>query len=235
MKKIGKLTTVGIIGILFLMITSSVQASEFGKYSGFGIIGGANSYTEIKVGYLNPDATNGGLLLGIQSGSQVDETVSLGLELNYWRKKFEKKVNVDVDTSIVNIPTTTTKVLYKHTVHYIPILATLKINIPVGPDVPVAPFAGASLGYAFAHIGYKFNDPDVVENGVTSSPDKGYYGGWNWRVFGGASFAIGSMSNLNLGVMYNGAKVSKSESGGVERELDLDGLGFYASVVLLGM
>jgi hypothetical protein len=221
----------------FTLALSTVSAEEFGRYSRIGFLAGPNSYTEIKLGYFNPSASGlkGGLLLGLESGSQVDEAVSLGFEINFWRKTFEKKIDVGVDTSIIHVPTTTTKVLYKHTVMYLPILATLKFNIPIGPESPVTPYLGASGGYAFAHIGYKFNDPSYAENGVTSSPDKGYYGGWNWRIFGGAGVALGSMSRLNLGLMYNGCTVSKSESGGIERELELNGLGFYASIMLMGI
>ncbi|GEM_PF-2282815 len=222
--------------MLILSLTAASYAGSFNYRSGFGFMGGSNSYTEIKVGYYNPKGDlNGGLLLGLATGSQVDESVSLSLEVNFWRKVFEKKIPVDVDTSIIGVPTTTTKVLYKHTVNYIPVLLTLKFELPVGPEAPISPFAGVSAGYAFSYISYKFNDPSVAESGVITSPDKGFYGGWNWRVFGGASIMLGSMSKLNLGVLYNGAKVSKSESDGIERELDLKGFGLYASISLLGM
>lgn len=213
---------------------SIADAGDYGSSHRFGLWGGRNSYTEIKVGYFDPEATSGTLLLGLETGSAVDEAVSFSLEVDFWRKKFEKKIDVDVDTSIINIPTTTTKVLYKHTVYYIPILVSLRFNIPMSPTSPVYPFAGVSAGYALSHIGYKFHDPDLIENGITSSPDEGYYGGWNWRIYGGAGIALGSMSKLNAGVMYNGATVKREESGGIERELDLSGFGFYASISFVG-
>ena len=227
-----------VIFTLFLttITASPIAASELYKSSQFGFMGSSNSYTEIKVGYFDPKAVKeGSLLLGVCTGKKVDESVSFGLEVDFWRKVFEQKIPVDVVTDTNGVETTLMQVQYRHTVYYIPILATLKFDVPVNPSSPITPFAGVSAGYAFAHIGYKFNDDTVAENGVTSSPDKGFYGGWNWRVFGGAAYTLGSNSKLNLAVMYNGAKVSKSEKGGLERELDLKGFGFYASISLIGM
>ncbi|MBD3233725.1 MAG: hypothetical protein GF315_08370 [candidate division Zixibacteria bacterium] len=211
----------------------SAHAGDFSNYHRFGLIGGSNSYTEIKVGYYNPADIDGGLIFGLASGTQVDEAVSFGIEVDFWRKVFEEKIEVGADTSDIG-ETTRFKVLYEHTAYYIPILATLKYDVQMAPESPVTPFVGISGGYAFAHLGYKYNDT-YEEEVIEEPPDEGFYGGWNWRVFAGVGYTLGSMSKLNIGAMYNGVTVSKSEEGGFERELDLKGFGFYASISLVGM
>ncbi|MBD3169249.1 MAG: hypothetical protein GF307_07180 [candidate division Zixibacteria bacterium] len=222
-------------GLFLAMLSPNADAeSEYNLGSRLGIVGGTNAYTIFKVGMLDPEATSGGLLLGLESGTAVDEVVSAGLEVDFWRKVFEKKITVGVDTSVIQIPTTTAKVLYKHSVYYVPLLATLRFSIPVGIDSPFSPFLGVSGGYTFSYISYDFKDDDIEEGGVTA-PDKGWYTGWNWRIFGGAGMALGSMSRVNLGLMYNGAKPSKSEDNNIERELNLNGFGIYVSISLLGI
>ncbi|MDP2807540.1 MAG: hypothetical protein Q8O74_05320 [bacterium] len=186
---------------------------------------------EGRFGYFNPVGVtgNGNIIFGASYGKGIDQMVNVSLGFDYFGKTFEEKVTVDTDTTIIG--TTMTKVLYRHTVRYLPLFASISLAFPI--DFAIKPYAGLDLGYGLGSVSYSYNDT-LASSTIDAGPDDGWYSGFGWRVRAGGKIKLGYNSAFVIQAMYNGNTISREEESGYKRELDMAGLGFGAALELSG-
>ena len=182
---------------------------------------------EIRGGYLNPKATNAGLILGGSYGISIDERVDISLGFSYFHKNYSKESQV-ADTSYVSgVQEKTVKKEMEYSTTLLPISANVTIRIPFQP--PVYYYVGGSLTYQFL-----FNNEKNFEQSIS---EKRNYKGWGWVLRAGIEYTIGSRSSLMLEAFYNIGKVKRNVEETVKglpiwNEVDMSGLGFQAGLRL---
>lgn len=175
--------------------------------------------TYLNIGYLEPSATDGGLLFGVNTVKDIDERVELGLSLDYFGK-----TRTDDETVRYRDPNTNTigeRVVtnFESRVHMIP--ALMNIGIRFFNDTPFVPMIHAGVGYSLLWNSY--------DNYDTGEGETNFYHGFAWRAGAGMLYLIGSESALSLEVFYFGAKPSRKEDDSasglpVRTRLDMSGI-----------
>jgi hypothetical protein len=184
--------------------------------------------------WFSPKGVEGsGVMFSLGCGQRVDEMVMANIQVDFMNKTFTKEISTDVlDTGSI-VHTTTRQVAYKHSVKYFPISAGVVISLPMDITPSIKPFVEGRVGYGIAHVSYDYNNTtyNIPE---ANRPESGTYTGFGWRVGAGARMALGHRSGLNLGVFYNGNRVSRSQDANTFLDLDMSGLGIGASLELSG-
>jgi len=174
--------------------------------------------TSIQLGWLNPEATETGFIIGLTQSRVVDEMVELGVSIDYFSNKHTELFDTSgTEVSFIKLQTNTIM---------IPLMLNLTIKLPV--TSPIKPYLGGSVGYVLLWDKYKNyeTDPKIDETK--------FYGGFGWRVAAGGMYQLGAMSDLTAEVFYNGAKPSRDE-GEISgfpafTEVDMSGVGFRFGV-----
>jgi len=188
---------------------------------------------EGRFGYFNPKGVkgNGGMLFGASYGKGIDQMVSVTVGFDYFGKTFEEEQAVDTANASEITTTTMTKVLYSHTVRYLPLLASINLTFPMGSVIK--PYAGLDLGYGLGRVSYSYNDT-LSSTLIKTGPDDGWYSGFGWRVRAGGRIKLGLNSAFIAQASYNGNTISRKEDSGYTRKLDMSGLGAGVAIELSG-
>lgn len=186
-------------------------------------------YTEFKFGYLNPKDANSGYLFGLHLGRMIDESLSWGIEINYFRKTYEEVTRVpDPDPQVID-PKTVEKSL-EFVTQILPVWAKLNYEHAIAPRSPFFLRGSAGIGWEFV-----WNKEDNYQEGIS---DTRFYNGFGWQLAAGVGLEISSKSVLFVDAFYNGAKVKrdKSTDRGLPtwEELDISGLGLKVGVSIVG-
>jgi hypothetical protein len=208
MKKI--LTIVAMF--LFLGIIAGTSSLFAQAYSTSGI-------TTLKAGYFDPTASHAGFIFGGGYSFRVDESVDVGIAVDYFRKTHsEDSVQVLADEKLIitNAELTT---------NIIPIYGLINIKFP----------AGFKMDYFLSGgIGYEMLFRTEQTYGPEASKKSRYYDGFKWILAAGINYRIGSRSTFIAEAFYDGSKVSRSKKGetsGLARyEVDLSGFGIRAGI-----
>lgn len=208
MKKI--VTIVAMFLVLGIIAgTSSLFAQ---MYSTSGI-------TTLKAGYFDPTASHAGFIFGGGYSIRVDESVDVGIAVDYFRKTHsEDSVQVLADEKLIitNAELTT---------NIIPIYGVINIKFPAGLKMDY--FASGGIGYEMLFRTEQTYGPDA-------SKKSRYYDGFKWILAAGINYRIGSRSSFIAEAFYDGSKVSrakKGETSGLARyEVDLSGFGIRAGI-----
>lgn len=205
MKKIAQLTTAIILIGIFAQ-TSSVFAQRF-------------SATTLKAGYFDPKGSKAGFIFGGSYSWIVDESVDIGIAVDYFRKNHsEDSTEVQGDETL--------RIKYADlTTNIIPVYGLINIKFP----------AGMYMDYFLSGgLGYEMLIRKEQTYGASDSKKSRFYSGFKWMVSAGIMYRIGSNSSFIAEAFYDGTTVSrekKDEPSGLARyEVDLSGFGIRAGI-----
>jgi hypothetical protein len=197
----------------------------------FALIGTSSAqlpYTEIKFGYFKPVDATDGYLFGVHLGRMIDESLSWGIEINYFRKTYQELTKVPDPTQQTN-PNRVTKQL-EFVTQILPIWAKLNYEHPIAPRSPFFLRASAGIGWEFV-----WNREDNYQDNIS---DTRFYNGFGWQLATGVGMEISSKAVLFLDAFYNGAKVKRGSDNRAGlptwEELDISGFGLKLGVSIVG-
>ena len=187
-------------------------------------------YTEIKFGYFRPKDTTDGYLFGVHLGRMIDESLSWGIEINYFRKTYQELTKVpDPNPPQQAEPEIVTKQL-EFVTQILPIWGKLNYEHPIALRSPFFLRASAGIGWEFV-----WNREDNYGDHIS---DTRFYNGFGWQLASGIGMEISSKAVLFLDAFYNSAKVKRGSDniGGLPtwEELDISGIGLKVGVSIVG-
>ncbi len=215
MQKQLKLTVLLIVVILgSVALTAHAQAKPF---------------TQFRFGTLNPKDAQSGLILGVRSGRDFDNMVTVGFSADLFWKTYteESEIADSVTSGGVTVTTVSRDVEYKTLL--LPLMFTADIKIPL-ENSPIRPYFGGGIGYQLL-----FNKEENFEDDVS---DSRLYGGFGWMFELGAEYAMSPHTAFYFEGFYNGCKVKRNSDSATGlptwEEVDVSGLGFRVGLSLLG-
>ncbi|RMG64526.1 MAG: hypothetical protein D6715_09615 [Calditrichaeota bacterium] len=187
-------------------------------------------YTEFKVGVLDPKATREGFLLGLNVGRSIDESLSWGLEIDYFQRTFRKEEAVRVEEQGQAQVVIKQRKL-EFTTRILPIIAKLNWERQLGNRGPFYLRASGGLGWELAW--------NSERNFVEQVNQTRFFNGFGWQVSGGLGIAISSSGNFFVDLFYNGGQLRRNQQTSplglpTWEELDVSGLGLKAGVSIVG-
>ncbi len=198
--------------LLFILLFC-FSSSLFAQYSS----------AAIRLGYSNPEATEGGFIIGYEGGSYIDENFNYGWSIDWFHKEYVDKSLIAQYDQLPGGPSGTINELRAKTnLHEIPLMLSITAGINIAPrfKVILTGAAGVDVLLVF-YRNYQNPDDDEFQGAFDFA----------WRAGGGLSFEIGRRSDLFLELAYHGSKPSwtyEVEINGVnstfEREHDMSGL-----------
>jgi len=207
-----KKTVIIVAMFLFLGIIAGTTSLFAQMYPVSGI-------TTLKAGYFNPTASHAGFIFGGGYSWRIDESVDVGIAVDYFRKTHsEDSVQVLADEKLIitNAQLTT---------NVIPIYGTINLKFPAGLIMDY--FLSGGVGYEMLFRTEQTYGPDAAKKSR-------FYDGFKWLVAAGITYRIGSRSSFIAEAFYDGSKVSrekKGETSGLARyEVDLSGFGVRAGI-----
>jgi hypothetical protein len=176
--------------------------------------------TTIQLGWLNPDATDTGFIIGIGQSRVFDEMVELGVSVDYFSNRHTDEETVSDSSTGGPTNLTTKQVNLETNTIMVPLMANLTIKLPV--TSPIKPYIAGSIGYVMLWDKYKNH-----EEGIDQTK---FFSGLGWRVAVGGMYQLGSMSDLTAELFYNGAKPSRDAEDALGlptfTEVNMSGIGF---------
>jgi hypothetical protein len=196
-------------GVMFVMIAQPAAAQLH--------------VSAIKLGYLNPKDTKAGFIIGTEISDYVDESVSVGLSVNLFRKTFIAETAVAERNFESGVRETTIQRELEFNTTFIPLMGQATVNIPSSGNLGW--YVGGGLGYEFLWN----NEKNFTSQPVTS--DRRFYKGFAWLLDAGLRYRVGSRSSLLLEAFYHNSAVKRNKTNSpaglpVWSEVDLSGLGF---------
>jgi hypothetical protein len=195
-----------ILTTIFLFLLITISAAQ-------------NRYTDLKFGFLAPADAKTGFLGAFGMGKQLDENISFGFELDYYRKSYTKKSKVGVDQG-GEIRESTYKIAIENSVHMFPLMGHISYLNRISPKLDLKISAG--LGYSLL-----WNNEKNYEEG--GKEKRRFYSGWIWNFGGGVSYPLSRNSDIYAEVLYFGGSPSRDEG---ENET---GLPLFAEVDMSGV
>lgn len=185
----------------------------------------ALSATTLKVGYFNPKNSKNGFIFGAGYSWIVDESVDIGIAVDYFRKNYTEETQIAQSVSASGTVEDEIRTDAEFTTNILPIYGVLNVKFPAGTYLDY--FLSGGLGYEMLFS----KEQSFGENSKNTSR---FYSGFKWIVSGGVMYRVGSRSSFLAEIFYDGTKVSrdkKDEVGApVRYEVDLSGIGFRVGI-----
>jgi len=178
-------------------------------------------FSSIKLGYLDPKDAKAGFVIGTEISDQIDESVSLGLSVNLFRKSYKALNEVATDNFDSGVKETTVEKELEFSTFFIPIMLQATVNLPSSSNLGW--YGGGGLGYEFL-----WNKED---NFREQTSDRRFYKGFTFLLDAGLRYRVGSRSALLFEVFYHNATVKRNKEKSpaglpVWSEVNLSGIGF---------
>jgi len=197
--------------ILLVLILSSAS-----------IYGQRNS-AAVKLGVFDPGATSGGFIIGYEGGRRIDENLSVGWSVDWYRKEYIDEALVrelnDFDDLAIG---TVNELRAKTNLHDIPVMFTMRANFPMRNRMGV--YITGSIGAEVLLIWYRnYENPNNDE----------FQGAFDfsWRLGAGMYYELGSRSDLIGEITYHSSEPSwtyevndEGRTRLFERRFDMSGL-----------
>jgi len=155
----------------------------------------------VKLGYFNPNAVDGGFIIGYEGLTNYDANFKLGWSADWFHKSYTDQVLVNNYTSYLGIPTITNELLAKTNIHSIPVMATVTAEAFLLPRVKVFVTGGAGLE---SMLIFYSNFENTDKNDFKAAFD------FAWRVGAGLLYELGRRSDLFAELTYHSSKPSWS-------------------------
>ena len=211
MKK--KILTIAIFSALILSITTSCIFAQ------------APSVTTLKAGYFNPKGSKAGFIFGGNYSWVIDESVDIGIGVDYFRKNYTKETKIAQSVSAGGTVENQIVTDAEFTTNILPIYGVLNIKFPAGTYLDY--FVSGGLGYEMLFS----KEQTYGENSFNKTR---FYSGFKWLLSAGIMYRIGSRSSFLVEAFYDGTKVSrdkKVEQGApIRYEVDLSGFGIRCGI-----
>lgn len=184
----------------------------------------SGSVFSISAGYMNPKDTKSGLIAGAGLGIRLDESVDIGLAVDFFHKNYTEESDVaKTDQQGMSSSLYVTEVEYTRTI--LPIMLTVNVKVPTSRYFGY--FIRGGLGYEFLFSKEK--------NYTLNKDDSRNFNGLGWQFAGGIFYHIGSRSTLIASVLYNSCEVNRDvkesfEGLPIKERVDLSGIGFRIGV-----
>ncbi len=207
--------------LIFLMLALVLTVSIF-----------ANKGINIRAGFLAPSDAKTGFMPGMSYGINVDDIVELAVGFDFFYRSYTdtKEVSVydrETGTQVSEIKTGT-----ELKTGYIPVMATLKVGVPV--ELPVLPYAGVGLGWALLWEDIFLPAGEDNGNEYEKVEELDFYNGFNWILNLGAKYQLSSNVHLYGESFYNFGKMKKDfdedEAGRTWDQVDMSGLGLRLGI-----
>lgn len=197
----------------------------------------ANKGINIRAGFLSPSGAKTGFMPGISYGLNVDDVVELAVGFDFFYRSYEETKTVSATDRETGTTVEVIEAGSELKTGYIPVMATLKVGVPV--ELPVLPYAGVGLGWAilwediFLPAGeYHGENDELVE--VDKVEELDFYNGFNWILNLGAKYRLSPNVHIYGETFYNFGKMKKDietgETGRTWDEVDMSGLGLRLGI-----
>ena len=177
-----------------------------------------NGNVAFDVGFYAPKDSKVNVLWGLEFFNTIDERVSMGMTVNYFYRSF-RKGSYSVEPPSNQYENGVVGTDAKVTTVFFPMYAGFKVHLPF-ESLPVVPFAGADFGWGFT---WKSYDAYIEQDG-RDRKGTDFYHGFTWRINAGATYPLGTMSDVYVKVFYNDASFEQSESVRKWKEFDMSGM-----------
>ncbi|MBN1406305.1 MAG: hypothetical protein JW956_00865 [Calditrichaceae bacterium] len=185
------------------------------------IVFAQGKYTEFKVGLLGPKDAATGFFGGLTFGRSVDQNLGIALEIDVYKKSYDKEEKIDTTgLDIPHLPTTDVMQTFEQNAWLFPIFFQFQYLGEITPVFHMKVTAG--LGYEFLYTSY--ND---YEN---KREDSFFFHGFAWHIDAGVSYPLSRASDFFGEILYHGGTPSKDKKDRngfpMRTEVDMSGLGF---------
>lgn len=197
--------------IVLIFLSSGISFSQWGTSS-------------IKLGYFNPSATDGGLIVGFDAGTFIDKNFSWSFSFDWFNKNYIDKQLVAELNNNYGTTGTINELRAKTNIHDFPIMFNVIVKFPMNPRSQL--YLTGGLGAEMLLISYRnFQNPEQDELEVAFD--------FNWRMGIGASFAMGPRSEIfteltyhhsNPGWQYEAEAFENYSTRYFERSYDMSGI-----------
>lgn len=197
--------------LIFLFIGSTITYAQ-----GYGV-------TAIKMGYFNPKNAKGGLIIGGMIGSAVDESVDLGIGVDFFRGSNKEETQTGESTSGAGTKETAWRLDAESSSTIIPITAQVNMKIP----------ASYMFYYTFGGgVGYEMlwtREKEYDVNGEEIDSESRFYHGLRWILTAGILYRLGSRSSFLLEAFYDGSKLNRKKDN-ITYKVNPSGIGVRAGI-----
>lgn len=208
--------------LLFLFISSLTMSCLF-----------ADRGMNIRLGFLSPSATKTGIFPGFSYGFNIDNIIDMGLGFDYYYSSDREVREISVeDTANNGAEVVTKQASSDFTTYYVPLLATVRVGVPI--DLPVIPYGGVGLGW-----GLLWEDVFIAEDTTEDPPNEridevNFYNGFNWALQLGAKYLLTPNASFYGEAFYNGGRMKKNIERGAEGitwdEINMSGFGLRIGI-----
>ncbi len=192
---------------------------------------GKAPYTEFKVGYFDPEASDAGYLFGLNMGRMIDESLSWSFEFNYFQRTYKRVTTID-ELRLPSGSAVEEKALeLEYTTRIIPVLLKLNWEHPLGYQSPFYLRASGGLGWQMVW--------DKENNFVTGEHQTRFFHGFGWQAAAGVGIGISSSANFFVDLFYNSSTAKRNQetnSVGLPtwEEMNISGFGIKIGVSIVG-
>lgn len=187
----------------------------------------------IRGGVLFPSGSETGFMPGLSYGVNVDNVVELSAGFDFFYRTYEDTETVDLSETGTGSTLESVQASTDFKTFYVPIMATIKVAVPV--ELPVTPYGGVGLGWGLLYEDI-FIAGGKTEDGKEYDPvdEKDLYNGFNWALQLGAKYELSPNVHLYGETFYNFGKmkkdVEKTKFGRTWDEVDMSGLGLRLGI-----
>jgi hypothetical protein len=183
------------------------------------------SATTLKVGYFDPKGSKAGFLFGGGYSWIVDESVDIGIAVDYFRRNYTAEAKIAKSVSADGTVEEEIKTEAEFTTNILPSYGLINVKFPASYNLDY--FLSGSLGYEMLFS----KEQTYGENAFQKTR---YYSGFKWMASGGIMYRVGTRSSFLAEIFYDGTKVSRDKKGEVgapvRYEVDLSGIGFRIGI-----
>lgn len=190
--------------------------------SSVSIYGQVNSAT-VKLGVFDPGATTAGFIIGYEGGRRIDENLTVGWSVDWFRKEYVDEALVRELNDFDDLAIGTVNELRAQTnLHDIPIMFTMRADFPMRNRMGA--YITGSIGAEVLLVWYR----------NYSNPNNDEFQGafdFSWRIGAGMYYELGSRSDLIGEITYHSSEPSwtyevndEGRTRIFERKFDMSGI-----------
>ncbi len=192
----------------------------------------ANKGLNVRLGFLSPSATKIGIFPGISYGFNIDNIVDMGIGGDFFYRNERQTRTISVSETPGGTEVEQKQVGSDLTTYYVPLMAAVRIGVPV--DLPVIPYGGVGLGWGLLWEKVFIAEDTTVEPPNEKIDEVNFYNGFNWSVQLGAKYPLSENASFYGETFYNGGKMKKDIERGAEGitwdEINMSGLGLRLGI-----